>query len=973
MKKQRVISLLASVVMLFSVASPFAYASEDGAVLADGYKETTDTATVPLTSIDDEEVPDDVTVPQTVTDETEPEISSDLFNVTAENHEPQTYEAEESPYTYKVISEEKKTIVITGVNTALSGKVIIPSEIDGYTVVALGDAAFGRNGVLKNVTSVTVPDTVKRIESNNCFYDCKNIKEIILPEEMEYIGIGAFTGCSSLTSIVIPRGVTKLTKTFRRCTSLKTVTIPSTVTEIDSAAFATTDGGTDVLPGVTIKCAIGSYAARYAQSRGIKYKYSDGPLYLYSENSDGTITITDMADDVEIVGTLEIPQTIDGKTVTGIGEGAFKNREDIKSIVLPQMVTTIGEEAFANCKNISVFDIPYGVKVLDNTFTGCTSLSVVTIPETVTDISEDTFYTDYKSNGGVPVPNLMIYCIAGTAAENYARENSISYEAERILPDAWDGTVDISWYDENEDIYYISDASELAGLRELVNSGQELFYGKTVNLTNDINMEGTVWKIGIGYYTADVNDERKFNGIFDGNGFIIANFTYDSTAEKDTVADATIPDVASHRYHGLFGEIGMYGMVKNLGIENAKLTAGSLENKVATVAGIIAGVNRGEIKHCYINNACLAGGFYGSWCDHSYGGISGKNLGTTEDCFVKSLDFKGIVAQLNATRKGGITATNSGTIKDCYASTIIYDNVDGYFSWNEDGSGKDKCPIMFYYDPITSTNSGTVENVYSDDSFCRDGWNAGARKYEDFNLMNDKMKAAFEKLTFRTIEPTKVKIIVSKADGDMANITPDINLVFSQAAIAESINGDTFVIKYGEETLNTFEIISADDEKYPHSCTIKFDDQLQWQSEYEVYAEGLKDLWNREIEAVTAKFKTTGEIVCDSFELYENYGRANERKLTSANNVTGEVTAVIKGLKNNGKNNYNAVLSIGVLSDNQLIKGANKTVTISAGEQKQSPVFITTSSASGNVFIQGVLYKGVSNAVPLISSVQVGN
>ena len=170
-----------------------------------------------------------------------------------EPEEPDVLEPSEI-YTYRVISEEDKTIVITGGQPGmeLSGEVIIPSEIDGYTVVSLGDAAFGR-GWFRNVTSVTVPDTVKRIESNNCFYDCRNLQEIILPAEMEFIGLGAFTGCSALTSVVIPDGVTALSKTFRRCTSLEMVTIPSSVTEIDAYTFASTDGGSDIMPNITIK------------------------------------------------------------------------------------------------------------------------------------------------------------------------------------------------------------------------------------------------------------------------------------------------------------------------------------------------------------------------------------------------------------------------------------------------------------------------------------------------------------------------------------------------------------------------------------------------------------------------------------------------------------------------------------------------------------------------------------------------
>ena len=177
---------------------------------------------------------------------------------------------------------------------------------------------------------------------------------------MEFIGVGAFSGCISLESIVIPKGVTKLSKTFRRCASLKSVTLPSTITEIDAQVFGSTDTEADIMQSVkdncVFKCAIGSYAEQYAKTNGLKIAYSDGPLYTYSENGDGTITITDMADDVEIIGTLSVPETFDGKTVTGIGDRAFSGREDIISIMLPSTITKIGTEAFFKDMEIEFSD-----------------------------------------------------------------------------------------------------------------------------------------------------------------------------------------------------------------------------------------------------------------------------------------------------------------------------------------------------------------------------------------------------------------------------------------------------------------------------------------------------------------------------------------------------------------------------------------------------------------------------------------
>lgn len=879
-----------------------------------------------------------------------------------------------SPFTYSVVSEEDKTIRTTGFTPGtLSGAVEVPEEIDGYTVVGLGNATFGYNN--GEITSIKVPDTVRRIEDVNCFYCCAKLSEVILPEEMDYIGVGAFSGCKLLTSIVIPKGVPKLEKMFRGCTSLKEVTIPSSVTFIDAYSFASTIGGTDIMPGVTIRCAIGSYAEQFAKANGIPVKYSDGPLYSYIDNGDGTITITDIADDVEIAGTLAIPETYDGKTVTGIGDSAFEGNNKLTNVSLPDTITSIGEKAFANCKNISVFEIPDGVEELDKTFMGCTSLETITIPESVTNIKEETFYNKLKTEGGAPLRKVVIYCKKGSAAEEYAKKYSIEYEAEGPLPDAWDGTIDTSWYDSGETEFSISTPAQLAGLRELVNNGVELFYGKTVTLEDDINFTDTVWKVGIGYKAGEGDAERRFNGTFKGNYHKIVNFTYNSNAEFDTAAEALIPDVTSCLCHGFFGNLGVYGKVENLGFENASVTAGNTENKLTINVGTIAGANNGTITHCYVDGIKLGGGYWGSFCSQTYGGVCGSSAGTLKDIFVKNVDFTNVVAQINAAVKGGVTASSSGSVQDCYVCNLIYNSGDGYYQWDASGQGTSKCPIMFYYDPVVKNSNGNVTNVYATDTFMRNGWNVGERSYTDFHVMTDRMKLAMEKLTFRTMAATKTYLSIDKVDGNKTEVTPNIYLEFSNAVDVNTIGYDTVFIENGDEVVCSVEIKDKDDENYPRSCTVIPVDELNWRESYEITVNGVKDLWYRDVVMESLSFDTADEINFTDFALYENYGKTGQRKLTSLSGVSGPVTAVISGMKNNGTKSYDAIFSIGAASDGQILKGAAKKVNIFGKETKSGDVVVgdidISSCPSSDVKLQAVLYKSFTNPVPLVDSVQV--
>ena len=74
---------------------------------------------------------------------------------------------------FLVLSETDKTCVAYNkqnacINQSYTGEIIIPSEVNGYTVIEIGYNAF--NSCL-GVTSVTIPNTVTTI-SNHAFYRC---------------------------------------------------------------------------------------------------------------------------------------------------------------------------------------------------------------------------------------------------------------------------------------------------------------------------------------------------------------------------------------------------------------------------------------------------------------------------------------------------------------------------------------------------------------------------------------------------------------------------------------------------------------------------------------------------------------------------------------------------------------------------------------------------------------------------------
>ena len=109
----------------------------------------------------------------------------------------------------------------------------------------------------------------------------------------------------------------------------------------------------------------------------------------YSVLGDGTVEITGYNGSAEKV---DIPKTIDGKTVTKIGVSAFEDCTNFKSITIPDSVTEIGWNAFSGCKRLISITIPDSVTWIGScAFQDCARLTSITLPDGVTSIGVHAF------------------------------------------------------------------------------------------------------------------------------------------------------------------------------------------------------------------------------------------------------------------------------------------------------------------------------------------------------------------------------------------------------------------------------------------------------------------------------------------------------------------------------------------------------------------------------------------------------
>ena len=107
----------------------------------------------------------------------------------------------------------------------------------------LGDYAFsGCSGL----TSLTIPSGVTSI-GNYAFQDCSGLTSLTIPSGVTSIGNCAFYDCSGLTSLTIPSGVTSIGNyAFYGCSGLTSLIIPSGVTSIGKWAFRGCSGLTSI-------------------------------------------------------------------------------------------------------------------------------------------------------------------------------------------------------------------------------------------------------------------------------------------------------------------------------------------------------------------------------------------------------------------------------------------------------------------------------------------------------------------------------------------------------------------------------------------------------------------------------------------------------------------------------------------------------------------------------------------------------
>ena len=288
---------------------------------------------------------------------------------------------------------------------------------DGVTSVSRG--AFSSFGELQ---AVQFPSTLQEIESY-AFSGCSELTSVTIPDSVVSIGESAFSSCSNLTEVILGSNLQSIGNyAFSDCTKLKEIHIPDCVAEIGNSAFNRCTS----LHTVTIGAGASSISSTAFDScsalPGVTVS-TENPYYhsdrgvLYNKAKTELICMT-----AGFSGAYEI---LPGVTV--IGHSRLNGCTKLTHITIPESVTHIEDNAFMNCTSLTEITFPGGIyKIGDNAFSRCSSLKKIIFTGMAPMIRGSAFYdvtatvyyppsspgwTDSKKNYGGSLQWISTSCI----------------------------------------------------------------------------------------------------------------------------------------------------------------------------------------------------------------------------------------------------------------------------------------------------------------------------------------------------------------------------------------------------------------------------------------------------------------------------------------------------------------------------------------------------------------------------------
>ena len=311
-----------------------------------------------------------------------------------------------------------------------------------------------------DIVSATVP--VSAVAEYNSFSSCEKLEEVILTDSRSTtIGQNAFTGCSSLTKVIIPYFVTSIGEySFTGCVNLSSIDLPESLLSIGEGAFANTGmtfvdipSGVRSIPDGCFRNSASLFCIHIPESVGSigEMAFSGCEVAMIINDSDLPITIGNSdyggiaLNAIKIIrsgeeadglassgdntfvfskdengfylqgffgpgGDLVLPETFvyGSETVDSyrLTSNQFRGNGSITSVTIPGSVSEVSSWAFHDCTNLERVTLLNGVKSIGaNAFEGCTSLTDVDLGTVVS--LDSNLFEDCTSLESITIPRTV--------------------------------------------------------------------------------------------------------------------------------------------------------------------------------------------------------------------------------------------------------------------------------------------------------------------------------------------------------------------------------------------------------------------------------------------------------------------------------------------------------------------------------------------------------------------------------------
>ncbi|MGN0783868.1 MAG: leucine-rich repeat protein, partial [Christensenellales bacterium] len=203
--------------------------------------------------------------------------------------------------------------------------------------------------------------TLVNIQSSG-FTNCESLKRVVLSSKLTTLSSTAYSGCTGLEEVVVEEGIGSITASslFKGCTNLKKVTLPKLMTSIPNNMFE----GCTSLTEINIP--------------------------------ENLVSIGTMAFAYTNLGRVELPASLET-----IGAGAFAGCANVQLVMPANSSFTVGAngEIYDGAMSLIMvpaslageFDVPQGCTVGSYAFAGCSKLTKINLPDSMTEIPQYMF------------------------------------------------------------------------------------------------------------------------------------------------------------------------------------------------------------------------------------------------------------------------------------------------------------------------------------------------------------------------------------------------------------------------------------------------------------------------------------------------------------------------------------------------------------------------------------------------------